>query len=72
MTTIQNVLDAVIRSLIATSGPHAVGIALNNACVHGEALLEYGCELDDEDSLLGALYNSIGSFINVAREMERV
>lgn len=67
----QDIVDSVVRSLIATSGPRAVGIALNNACVHGAALKEYGCELDDEDKLLGALYDSIDNFIDVAEEMER-
>jgi hypothetical protein len=67
----QGIVDSVIRSLIVTCGPVAVGRALNNACFHGEALIEHGgCELDDEDELLGQLFDGIDAFLSAAKKME--
>jgi hypothetical protein len=67
----QDIIDSVIHSLIVTCSPVAVGVALNNACCHGEALIEHGgCELDDEDEILGQLFDGIDTFLRAAKKME--
>ena len=68
--TKQDVVDSVVRNLLATVGPRTLAVALNNASVHGEAIEEYGfAELGDGDAWLGEWYNGIELMVAAAKKM---
>lgn len=63
--------EDMIKSIIKHYGAKGLVIAINNACAHGEAFLEAGLSLDDNDVLLAQWFKGVEILSKVATEIDK-
>lgn len=70
MSNKYSLAESLIKAIIQEHGAKGLAIAINNACAHGEAFLEAGLYLDDDDKLLNKWFQAVEIMLDVGNKIK--